>query len=68
MFFTIVSGHLFLQLSLDDYSTSEMVRENLNCMHAARQRHIQNESWEKVRRSLRHNVRTSRDVKYVTGD
>ena len=37
-------------------------------MHAARRAHIQSESDEKVRRALRHNVRTSGEVDFVTGD
>ena len=54
--------------ALSEESTSDMVRKNLNCIHAARQAHIRSESCEKVRRALRHNIRTSGEVKYVTGD
>ena len=48
--------------------TSETIRDNLNALHAARQAHIKAESDEKIRRALRHNIRTSGDKIYTTGD
>ena len=54
--------------ALDSDTTCEMIRNNLNSMHAARQAHIRSESSEKVKRALSHNVRTSGEIKYVTGD
>ena len=51
-----------------EVSSSDIVRENLNAMHAARKAFIASESSEKIRRALSHNVRTSNDVKYYTGD
>ena len=37
-------------------------------MHDARQAFIKSESDEKLRRAFQHQVRTSSEVKYVTGD
>ena len=55
-------------LALERKTTSQIVAENLNAMHAARQAFIQSESAEKLQRALRHQVRTSGDTKYFTGD
>ena len=41
---------------------------NLNAMHKARAAFMQSEASEKIRRALRHNVSSSVDTKYVTGD
>ena len=49
-------------------STSQMIRDNLNALHAARTAFISCENDEKIRRALKSNVRTSGDIKYVTGD
>ena len=38
---------------------SEIVRNNLNAMHAARQDYVRLESSEKVKRALRHNIRST---------
>ena len=54
--------------ALEGKTTSQIVAENLNAMHAARQGIIQSESAEKLQRALRHQVRTSGDTKYFTGD
>ena len=45
--------------ALEGVSTSEVVASNLNAMHAARKQFIMSESSEKLRRALRHQVRTS---------
>ena len=45
-------------------TTSQIVADNLNTMHAARQAFIQSESAESLQRALRHQVRTSGDTKY----
>ena len=49
-------------------TSTDIVRENLNALHRAREAFIRSESSEKVRRALRHNVRGSADTRYVTGD
>ena len=54
--------------ALDDFTTASIIRENLNALHTARQAFLASESSEKLRRALRHNIRTSGDIKYVTGD
>ena len=45
--------------ALEGVSTSEVVASNLNTMHIARKQFIMCESLEKLRRALRHQVRTS---------
>ena len=54
--------------ALDDITTTKIIRDNLNALHKARQAFVTSESSEKIRRALRHNVRTSGDIKYFTGD
>ena len=53
---------------LNEQSQIEMIRENLNVLHASRQAFIASESSEKIKRALQHNIRRSGDVKYFTGD
>ena len=45
-----------------------MIKTNLDALHKAREAFIQSEHSERIRRALSHNIRTSGDVKYVTGD
>ena len=54
--------------ALSDETKSDIVRENLNALHKAREAFVRSENSERVRRALRHNVRTSTDNRYVTGD
>ena len=54
--------------ALESSTTSDIIRENMNAMHVARQKYIEAQSSEKIRRALRHKVRTYADVKYVNGD
>lgn len=54
--------------ALEGVSTSEIVASNLNAMHAARKQFIMCESSEKLRRALRHQVRTSTTQSYKNGD
>ena len=54
--------------ALESDTVSDILRKNLNTMHAARQAYIRSESCEKVRRALRHNIRTTGEIRYVTGD
>jgi len=53
-------------LSHTDYS--KIIKDNLNAIHSARKAFIESENNEKIRRALLHNVRTSSEIKYVTGD
>ena len=54
--------------ALEAKTNSEIVAENLNAMHSARKAFVAAETSEKIRRALRHNIRTSCEVKYFTGD
>ena len=54
--------------SFENLTTSEYIAQNLNSMNTARQAFIKSESEEKIKRALRHNVSSSVDTKYFTGD
>ena len=54
--------------ALEDVHSSDMVRQNLNAMHAARMQFVKVESCEKIRRALRHNVRESPAERVQNGD
>ena len=54
--------------ALEGVTSSQVVADNLNAMHAARQSFIQNESSEKVKCALTHQIRTSGDDTYTPGD
>ena len=49
-------------------TTSKILTNNLLQPNKARQVYIASESSERTRRALNHNIRTSGDTKYVTGD
>ena len=54
--------------ALTQKSTSQTIRDHLNTLQAARTAFIACENDEKIRRALRSNVRSSGEIKYVTGD
>ena len=54
--------------ALEGKTTSEIVADNLNAMHSARQQYLKSESSDKLRRALRHQTRTYSNVRYNTGD
>ena len=54
--------------ALETVSTSEVVANNLNAMHAARRAFMMSESSERLQRALRHQVRTDQFSTYQTGD
>ena len=54
--------------ALEEVSSSEMVRQNLDAMHAARQEFLRCESSEKIRRALRSNIRNTSSDNLVNGD
>ena len=54
--------------ALNSSYPSQMVCDNLNAMHAARQEFIKFESCEKIKRALRHNVRASNSDSLTNGD
>ena len=49
-------------------STSHIIRNNLNALHKARKAFIECETSEKLQRAMRHNVSSTSDTIYVTGD
>ena len=49
-------------------ATSKILADNLTALHKARKACIQSESSEKLRRALNHNIRTSDDIKYLSGN
>ena len=54
--------------ALDGETANDMIRNNLNALHASRQAKIKSESDERLKRALSHNIRTSGEVTYVNGD
>ena len=49
-------------------TTSQILQDNLNAMHKARTAFIASENDERIKRALSHNVRTSSEIRYITGD
>ena len=49
-------------------SMSDLLKKNLNTIHSARTAFIACENDEKIRRALKANIRSSGEIKYVTGD
>ena len=62
---TILSSNLPM---LETHSSSDLVRENLNALHSARESFIKNENSDKIKKALRHNIRTYAEVNYSPGD
>ena len=54
--------------ALEGTSCSQMIADNLNALHRAREAFIQQEASEKIRQALRHQIRPSGDLKFVCGD
>ena len=54
--------------ALDSTCYSDIVRQNLDSMHKARQNFIKAESSERVMKSLRHKVRTYAEEEFKSGD
>ena len=51
--------------ALDSRSNSDVVRDNLNAMHKARESYIKAESSERIMRALRKNIRTYSEVEFI---
>ena len=65
----ITSSVLTNQLpALEAVTISEMLRTNLNALHAVRKSFIEAESSQKIWRGLRSNVKTYVDEEFVTSD
>ena len=54
--------------ALTSQPSSKVVADNLQMIHKTREAFIASENSEKIRRALSHNVRTTADVHYLTGD
>ena len=54
--------------ALESSTSSDIVKENLQAIHAARTNYIKAESNEKIRRALRHNVRTYSEEIFEVGN
>ena len=53
--------------AMENEATSVIVEKNLKALHMTREAVIQSESSEKIKRALRHNVRTCMDIKFHQG-
>ena len=54
--------------ALESSTTVDVIRENMNAMHKAREAFIESESSERIRRALRHNIRTYANGTYQNGE
>ena len=54
--------------ALEPRTVNDIVRKNINAIHTARQKYVQAESSEKIRKALRSKVRNYADVNYETGE
>ena len=54
--------------ALEGVTSSQLVAEQLNALHKARQEFIRLESSEKLRRALRSKTRTHNNTRYMQGD
>jgi transposase InsO family protein len=54
--------------ALESGTTVDVIRENMDAMHRARTAFIESESSERIRRALRHNIRTYANETYESGD
>ena len=55
-------------VALTATSSSKVIPNNLKAIHKAREGFIASENSEKIKRASAHNIRTSGDIKYITGD
>ena len=54
--------------ALESFTSSDIARRNFNALHDARKNFIKTESSERIKRALRHNVRTHCEENYQNGD
>ena len=54
--------------ALESSTKIDIIRENMGAMHRAREAFIESESSERIRRALRHNIRTYSDEIYENGE
>ena len=54
--------------ALTSTTSSDIIRKNMNALHLARKNYIEAESSERIRRALKHQVRSYADCSYENGD
>lgn len=54
--------------ALTSCTSSDIIRDNLNAIHSARKNYMAAEASEKIKKALRHKVRSYSDVVYENGD
>ena len=53
--------------ALESTTSSDIIRQNLNAMHKARENFVKSEASEKIRRALKHKVRTDANEEFSIG-
>ena len=54
--------------ALTNQPATKILSDNLQALHKAREAFMASENSERIRRAMSHNIRTTGDVKYLTGD
>ena len=54
--------------ALTNKPTTKVLQDNLNALHKARKAFIELESSDRIKRALSHNIRTSSEINYISGD
>ena len=54
--------------ALTSVTTSDILRDNMNAIHSSRKNYMGAEASEKIRKALRHKIRSYADISYVNGD
>ena len=54
--------------AMNTATSSDLVRENLNALHKARENFVKSESSDRIRRALRYNVHTCLEVDFQPGE
>ena len=54
--------------AMNTATSSDLVRENLNVLHKARENFVKSESSDRIRRALRYNVHTYSEVDFQPGE
>ena len=49
-------------------TTNKILIDNVTALHKAKEAYVASKSMKKIHRVLNHNVRTSGEIKYITGD
>ena len=53
--------------AMNTATSSDLVRENLNALHKAKENFVKSESSDRIRRALKYNVRTYSEVDFQPG-